>query len=223
MADILDLPDEVLLSIAIKLALADVASCLLSCRRLSALISESPLMQYLIRTMLHGLHDSLVSDMSIPECVRALEAWEKSWLEFSVSTEPFQRHPLSVIGLDQAEKCIVQSGVLIGAQFNGIRVARGRGYCYLDVLGLLDPSKSVGRFSLPDLGGDTCVLSYTYAPENDLIAIIYQFVFITFPFQWIDKSLFVPFIGLTGEAENPGYNFINFLPLIGTQALRCIA
>lgn len=181
MACILDLPDEVLLSIAINLALDDIASCLLLCRRLSVLISESPLMQYLIRTMLHGLHDPLISDMSIPERVHALDSWEKSWLEFSVSNEPFQRHPLSVIGLDQAEKCILQSGVLIGTQFNGIRVARG--YCYLDILGLLDQSKSVGRFSLPDLGGDTCVLSYTYSPENDLMAIIYQFVSLPFPLQ----------------------------------------
>ncbi|KAI9449181.1 hypothetical protein BJY52DRAFT_1308610 [Lactarius psammicola] len=169
---LLDLPDEVLLSITVKLALADLASCLISCRRLSALISESSLMQYLIRTMLHGLHDPLVSDMSIPERVKALDAWERAWLELSVSNEPFQRHPLSAVGLNDAKKCIVQSGVLVGTQFNGIRLAGG--YCYLDVLHQLNESKSVGRFSIPNLGGDIYVQSYTYAPENDLIAIIYQ-------------------------------------------------
>ncbi|KAI9438014.1 hypothetical protein H4582DRAFT_2076614 [Lactarius indigo] len=168
---LLDLPDEVLLSIAVKLTLADLASCFLSCRRLFALISESPLMQYLIRTMLHGLRDPLVSDMSIPERVKALDAWEKAWLELSVSNEPFQRYPLSAVGLD-AKKCIVQSGVIISTQFNGIRLAGG--YCYLDILRLLNESKSIGRFSIPNLGGDILVQSYTYAPENDLMAIIYQ-------------------------------------------------
>ncbi|KAH8987994.1 hypothetical protein EDB86DRAFT_2076405 [Lactarius hatsudake] len=171
MSSLLGLPDEVILSIAVKLALADLASCLLSCRRLSVLISESSLMQYLIRTMLHGLHDPLISDMSIPERVKALDAWEKAWIELSVSNEPFQRHELSAVGLDP-KKCIVQSGVLVGTQFNGIRLAGG--YCYLDVLHLLNGSKSVGRFSIPNLGGDIYVQSYTYAPENDLIVIMYH-------------------------------------------------
>ncbi|KAH9168068.1 hypothetical protein EDB89DRAFT_2205877 [Lactarius sanguifluus] len=169
MSFLLDLPDEVILSITVKLALADLASCLLSCRRLSVLISESSLMQYLIRTMLHGLHDPLVSDISIPERVKALDAWEKAWLELSVSNEPFQRHQLSAVGLDP-KKCVVQSGVLVGTQFNGIRLAGG--YCYLDVLHLLNGSKTVGRFSIPNLGADIYVQSYTYAPENDLMVII---------------------------------------------------
>lgn len=122
--------------------------------------------------MFHGLHDPLASDMSIPERLQALESWEKASLVLSLSNEPFQRHPLSAIGLDQAEKCIVQSGVLIGAQFNGLRGVRG--YSYLDVLGLFNQSKSVGRFCIPDMDDDIYVLSYTYAPENDLMAIIYM-------------------------------------------------
>ncbi|KAH9000996.1 hypothetical protein EDB83DRAFT_2471152 [Lactarius deliciosus] len=101
--------------------------------------------------MLHGLHDPLVSDMSIPERVKALDAWEKAWLELSVSNEPFQRHQPSAVGLDP-KKCIVQSGVLIDTQFNGIRLAGG----------------------IPNLGGDIYVQSYIYTPENDLMAIIYQ-------------------------------------------------
>ncbi|KAH9052381.1 hypothetical protein EDB87DRAFT_1692273 [Lactarius vividus] len=202
---LLDLPDEVILSIAVKLALADLASCLLSCRRLSALISESSLMQYLIRTMLHGLHDPLVSDISIPERVKALDAWERAWLDLSVSNEPFQRHSLSAVGLD-AKKCIVQSGVLVGTHFNNIRLAGG--YCYLDVLRLLNGSKSVARFNIPNLGGDIYVQSYTYAPENDLMVIIYQYVSLPFPSHWT----------LTGKEESPGHNSINSLPPIGTQA-----
>ena len=131
--------------------------------------------------MLHGLHDPLVSDMSIPERVTALDAWEKAWLEHTMSNEPFERHPLSAINLDHAEKCIVQSGVLLGTQFKGFRCAKG--YCYLDVLHLLNESKSIGRFSIPNLGSDISVQSYTYAPEDDLIAIISRFVSLLFPSQ----------------------------------------
>jgi hypothetical protein len=219
MAGLLELPDEVLLHIAVKLALADLASCLLSCRRISTLISESPLMQYLIRTMLHGLHDPLASDMSIPERIQALESWEKASLELSLSNEPFQRHPLSAIGLDQAEKCIMQSGVLIGARFNGLPGVRG--YSYLDVLGLLNQSKSVGRFCIPDMDDDIYILSYTYAPENDLMAIIYMFVSLSFP---VAETVFMPFIGRTGgKGENLGCYFINSPPPISTQAPQSTA
>ncbi|KAI0251557.1 hypothetical protein BJV78DRAFT_1282409 [Lactifluus subvellereus] len=168
---LLDLPDEVLLPIAIKLSLADLFSCLLSCRRLSLLIAESSLIQYLIRTMRHGLYDPLISDISIPQRVKALEIWESAWLDLGVG-EPSQRYLLSDIGLrpDDAGMCAVQSGILIGARFNDLHPSGG--YCYLDFLHLLNESKAVACINIPNIGGDAHVQSWTYAPESDLIAII---------------------------------------------------
>jgi F-box domain len=168
---LLDLPDEVLLLIVIKLPLADLFSCLLSCHRLSRLTTESSLLQYLIRAMRHGLYDPLISDISIPQRIKALEIWECAWLDLDVGG-PFQRYPLSAIGLEDTRRCKVQSGILIGTQFKGLRLSGG--YCYLDFLHLLNKSEAVARIDIPNMGGDTHVQSWTYAPESDLMAIIFR-------------------------------------------------
>ena len=171
---LLDLPDEVLLSIVIKLSLADLFSCLLSCRRFFVLIAESSLVQYLIRTMRHGLYDPLISDMSIPQRVKALEIWESAWLDLDVGEPSHQRYLLSDIGLrpDDVEMCAVRSGIIIGARFNDLHPSGG--YCYLDFLHLLNESKAVACINIPNIGGDAHVQSWTYAPESDLMAIIFR-------------------------------------------------
>jgi hypothetical protein len=175
---LVDLPDEVLLSIAIEFSLADLLSFMLSCRRFSTLIAQSSLMQYLIRVMRNGLYDPLLTDMSIPQRVGALETWEKAWLELSVS-EPLRRYRLSAIGLDDPKRCRVQSGILIGTRLNDLHLSGA--YCYLDFLNLLGQSSAVSRINIPDVGGDAHVQSWTYVPESDLMAIISQSVFVSLP------------------------------------------
>src|SRR5579863_3682674 len=105
---LLDLPDEVLLFMVIKLSLGDLLSSMHSCRRFSDLIAQSSLVQYLIQTMRNGLFDPLISDISVPQRVKALDTWEKAWLELTVS-EPSQRYQLAAIGLDDPKRCRVQS------------------------------------------------------------------------------------------------------------------
>jgi hypothetical protein len=170
---LIDLPDEVLLFMAIKLSLTDLLSLLLSCRRFSVLIAQSPLMQYLVRTMRNGLHDPLITDTSIPQRIKALESWERAWLEL-VMSEPSQRYQLSAIGLHNPKRCRVQSGILIGTQFNTLHLSGA--YCYLDYSHLLNQPEVVARIDIPNIGGDAHVQSWTYAPENDLMAIVFQSV-----------------------------------------------
>ena len=173
---LLDLPDEVLLFMMIKLSLADLSSIMYSCRRFSDLIAQSSLVQYLIQTMRNGLYDPLVSDISIPQRIKALETWGKAWLELTVS-EPSQRYQLATIGLDDPKRCRVQSGILIGTQFNNLHPPGA--YCYLDVSHLLNQPKVVARIDIPNIGGDAHVQSWTYAPESDLMAIIFQSVLLS--------------------------------------------
>jgi len=175
---LVDLPDEVLLSMAIELSLADLLSFMLSCRRFFTLIAQSSLMQYLIRVMRNGLYDPLITDMSIPQRVRALETWERAWLELSVS-EPLRRYRLSAIGLDDPKRCRVQSGILIGTQLNNLHLSGE--YCYLDFLNLLGQSSTVSRINIPNVGGDAHVQSRTYVPESDLMVIIFQSVSVSLP------------------------------------------
>jgi hypothetical protein len=129
--------------------------------------------QYLIQTMRNGLYDPLVSDMSIPQRVRALEIWERAWVELTVS-EPSRRYQLAAIGLDDPKRCRVQSGILIGTQFNNLHPPGA--YCYLDISHLLDQPNVIARIDIPNIGGDAQVQSWAYAPESDLMAIIFQSV-----------------------------------------------
>ena len=158
---------------AIKLPLADLLSLNHSCRHFFILIAQSSLMQYLIRTMRNGLHDPLIADTSIPQRIKSLDIWERAWLELSVS-EPSQRFQISAIGLDDPKRCIVQSGILIGTQFNNIHLSGA--YYYLDFLHLLNQPTVVARTDVPNIGGDAYVQSWAYAPESDLMAITFQSV-----------------------------------------------
>ncbi len=170
---LLDLPDEILLSIAINLSLSDLLSFMHSCSRFSAMIGQSSLMQYLIRVMRNGLYDPLITDMSIPQRVEELEVWERAWLELSLR-EPSQRYRLSTIGLDDPKRCRVQNGILIGSRLNDLRYSGS--YCYLDFSHLLGQSSVVSRINIPNVGGDAHLQSWTYVPESDLMAIIFQSV-----------------------------------------------
>jgi hypothetical protein len=171
---LLDLPDEVLLFLAINLSLADLLSFTHSCRRFSVMIAQSPLMQYLIRVMRNGLYDPLITDMSIPQRVEKLEVWERAWLELSLR-DPSHHYRLSTIGLDEPKRCRVQNGILIGSRLNDLRFPGS--YSYLDFSHLLGQSSVVSRIKIPNVGGDAHVQSWTYVPESDLIAIILQSVF----------------------------------------------
>jgi hypothetical protein len=168
---LLDLPDEVIFSMAINLSLADLLSFMHSCRRFSVMIAQSPLMQYLTRVMRNGLYDPLITEMSIPQRVEELEIWERAWTELSLR-DPSHRYRLSTIGLDDPKRCRVQSGILIGSRLNGLSWS----YCYLDFSHLLSQSSIVSRVNIPNVGGDAHVQSWTYVPESDLIAIIFQSV-----------------------------------------------
>jgi hypothetical protein len=213
MSHLLDLPDEVLLSISTQLSLSDLSSLIQSCHRLSVLIAQSSLVQYLIHTMRHGLYDPLVSDMSIPQRIKALEVWERAWLEFTVS-EPSQRYQLAAIGLDDPKRCWIQSGILIGTQFNSLHPPGT--YYYLDVSHLLNQPRVVARIDIPNIGGDAHVQSWTYAPESDLMAIILQSVLLSLYFMMRVHRFCI--IDLIGDAARQKYSSINSLLGVSIQA-----
>ena len=203
---LLDLPDEVLLFMVIKLSLADVLSLMHSCRRFSRLMAQSSLVQYLIQTMRNGLYDHLASDMSIPQRIKALEIWERAWLELTVS-EPSQRYQLTAIGLDDPKRCRVQSGILIGTQFNNLHPPGA--YCYLDFSHLLSQPKIVARIDIPNIGGDAHVQSWTYAPESDLMAIIFQSVSLSCYCTMRIHRFYI--IDRIGDVAHQNCSSINFL------------
>lgn len=200
---LLDLPDEVLLSVAIKFSLSDLLSFMHSCRRLSVMIGQSPLMQYLIRVMRNGLYDPLITDMSIPQRIEALETWESTWLELSLRG-PTHRYQLSTIDLeDNPKRCRVQNGILIGSRLDRFRLSGS--YCYLDFSHLLGQSSVVSRIDIPNVVGNL-VQSWTYFPESDLVAIIFQSVPV-----FLSSDYRVPIIdGAYRRRGPPEFHFYQF-------------
>lgn len=174
---LLDLPDEVLLSMAIHLSLEDILSFMHSCRRFSIMIAQSSLMQYLIRVKRNGLYDPLITDMSIPQRLKELEIWESAWLELNLrgSSHRYRFSTIGpIIGLVDPKRYRVQNGILIESRLNDFRLSGS--YSYLDFYHLLGQSSIVSGINLPNVGGDAQVQSWTYIPESDLIAIIFRSV-----------------------------------------------
>ena len=176
-------------------------------------------MQYLIRTMRNGLHDPLITDTSIPQRIRLLEIWERTWLELTVN-EPSQCFQLSAIGLDDPKRCTVQSGILIGTQFNNIYLSGA--YYYLDFLRLLNQPKVVARTDVPNIGGDAYVQSWAYAPESDLMAIIFQSVSLSSHCIVIARIHWFCVIDQIDDVAHLNYNSINSLQAVGIQAPQII-
>lgn len=86
MPNLLDLPNELLIHIFFHLHLSGFGSCLLTCHRVNDIIVNSPLLQYLIRTALAGVHDPLfLSEPPLPHRLEALRRWSTAWHQPDVS------------------------------------------------------------------------------------------------------------------------------------------
>lgn len=81
MPHILDLPTELLIKIFTEnLEVSDFGSCLLTCRRLKAIIHETCLLQYLIHAALAGVHDPVFhSGPPLTDRLESLERWSDVW------------------------------------------------------------------------------------------------------------------------------------------------
>lgn len=79
MPHILDLPTELLIQVFLDLDVSDFGSCLTTCRRLKAVIQDSCLLQYIIRTALSGVHDPLQSGPPVTHRLESLERWSEAW------------------------------------------------------------------------------------------------------------------------------------------------
>ena len=80
MPHIFDLPTELLIEIFKDLDLSDFGSCLLTCRRLKAIVQGSFLLQYLIHTTLAGVNDPfLESGYPLTHRLESLRRWSDAW------------------------------------------------------------------------------------------------------------------------------------------------
>ncbi|KAI0262792.1 hypothetical protein BC834DRAFT_375000 [Gloeopeniophorella convolvens] len=84
---LLSLPTELVIRIISFLHCADdISACLRSCRKLRDVVTDSQLLQYLLRTTFAGVHDTLTSGLTIPERTKVLQRWEDAWRDPAIQT-----------------------------------------------------------------------------------------------------------------------------------------
>jgi hypothetical protein len=78
------LSNELLIEIISTLCPVDIYACQCTCRRLNSVIINSQLIQYIKRTALNGVFDSLGPGLSLPDRLDVLERWETAWMEMDL-------------------------------------------------------------------------------------------------------------------------------------------
>ena len=78
------LSNELLIEIISNLCPVDIYACQCTCRRLNSVIINSHLIQYIKRTALNGVFDSLEPGLSLPDRLDVLERWETAWMEMDL-------------------------------------------------------------------------------------------------------------------------------------------
>jgi hypothetical protein len=81
------LPNELLIKIITNLCPVDILACQCTCGILNSVIVHSQLIQYVKRTALIGVFDSLepgLSELPLPDRLGVLERWEAAWMEMDL-------------------------------------------------------------------------------------------------------------------------------------------
>ena len=84
---LLDLPNELLVTIFSSLPTRNILACGASCNRLRAVIKESMLLRTRIRSTKHAIQEILPSDLSLPDFIENMKKWENEWFHFKVGDE----------------------------------------------------------------------------------------------------------------------------------------
>jgi hypothetical protein len=88
---LLDLPNELLVTIFSSLPGRSIRSCVASCHRLRAVIEGSMLLRRRIYSTKHGIQELLPSSLSLDDFIKNVRQWEKDWFYFRVGNEEAMR------------------------------------------------------------------------------------------------------------------------------------
>lgn len=84
---LLDLPNELLVAIFLRLPTRNILACGASCNRLRAVITGSMLLQTRIWCTKHAIQRFLPSGLSPPNFMENAKKWENEWFQFKVGEE----------------------------------------------------------------------------------------------------------------------------------------
>ncbi|KAI0268862.1 hypothetical protein BC834DRAFT_968275 [Gloeopeniophorella convolvens] len=166
-SSLLDLPDEVLLSVASHLSPGELLSFALLCHHLSTLVAESATLQYHFLLARHGLYEPFISNETIPERLRALKTWERAWIDLRIGV-PLASYNLTDPNVKGATRLQDGFTIFIHRSFEG--------YSYIDLsrptsskpdeAPIVNFRRASERHSL--------LKAAVYVPESDLMAVVLQ-------------------------------------------------
>jgi hypothetical protein len=87
MVTLLDLPNELLVTIFSSMPARSILACGASCRRLHAVIKESKLLEWRIWSTEHGIQELPPLGLSLRDLFANVKEWQEDWLSFRVGDE----------------------------------------------------------------------------------------------------------------------------------------
>ena len=160
--------NELLIEIISYLRPADIYACLCTCRQLNDLITNSPLIQYIIHTALSGVFDSLDSDLSLPDRLDSLRRWEIAWRELDLRE---RNASIDAPVPSRSRNRLIQFS--FGRYFVVIREGLGisAGYSFLDMHARSSEHTNVASWKTVEINS-TNVLVFAFASELNLAVAI---------------------------------------------------
>jgi len=154
-SNFLSLPAEILIDVLFRLHFQDLTACSQACRRLRALYSDTPLLQYLAYAHRAGVTDRFPPGLTVPDRFAALRRWEVAWSSLDAMAPSgggvaLRRRP------HMKTVCMLRDGFLVAACFKDEPADDGQaGYTAID---------------LQDVDGSACQWTETRFAE-DVIAL----------------------------------------------------
>ena len=160
------LHDELLIEIFSNLSPYDMYKCRRTCRQLNELIVNSQLLQYVSRTALSGVFDSLHDPgLSLPDRLVELNRWETAWMELdlrksnaSIELVQKRRGPPVRFSLGRYIVVILEGHGILG------------GYSFLDMYARSSPHTNASQWTAIEVAPN--VLVFAFASELNLAVAI---------------------------------------------------
>ncbi len=112
----LSLPAEILVDVLFRLPFQDLMACSMACRRLRALVSDTPLLQYVAYAHRAGVTDRFPPGLTVPDRFAALRRWEAAWSSLDAMAPSGGRVVLHKRP-HMKTTCMLRDGFLVAACF----------------------------------------------------------------------------------------------------------
>ncbi|KAH9059200.1 hypothetical protein EDB87DRAFT_1684953 [Lactarius vividus] len=132
---LLSLPAEILVDVLFRLPFQDLIACSWACRRLRALVSDTPLLQYVAYAHRAGVADRFPPGLTVPDRFATLQRWEAAWSRLdamapSGGSAVLRKRP------HMKTTCMLRDGFLVAACFKDEHADEElAGYATIDLQG----------------------------------------------------------------------------------------